>query len=163
MYYMGLSVNRISICLKGILWTDFFFVFIQSPQANLICSSIFHLTLCVIYFIYMTGLCDMRMTPISEGTLDSSCCLSRQARGDASVLKEGVFLPLNKASFTFRPSHPRSHSVIVIFGLNRHQHHKHHKFEEQPFFFSHKPEKDHEVITAKKKKSYLLFVDMRSV
>lgn len=80
MYYMGFSIHQISICLKGILWTDFFY---SVTPGNLKCRYIFHIIFsvtyffcCVIYFIYMTGLCKVRKHPISEGTLNSSPFIS---------------------------------------------------------------------------------------
>lgn len=61
-----------------------------------------------------------------------------QGRRHVSVLKEGVSSLKNKSSFTLRPSHPWSRSVVV-FGLNRHQHHKCQVW--RATFFSHNPEK----------------------
>lgn len=61
-----------------------------------------------------------------------------QGRRHVSVLKEGVSSLKNKSSFTLKPSHPWSRSVVV-FGLNRHQHHKCQVW--RATFFSHNPEK----------------------
>lgn len=136
MYYMGLSVNQISIALKGFCGLIFFFFFYPVTPGKFNMQLYFHLTLCVIYFIYMTGLCEMRMTPISEGALDSSCCLSPRGDNTCVCSKRKSFFPHKQVQLQF---HPWSRSVIVVFGLYRHQHHKHQVW--RATLLSHKPEK----------------------
>lgn len=51
MYYMGFNVHQISICLKGILWTDLFY---SVTPGNLIFRCIFHFIVFVVLFISLT-------------------------------------------------------------------------------------------------------------
>lgn len=79
MYYMGLRVNQTSICLKGILRTH---LFLSNPgKFNMQLYSPPHF-LCVIYLIYVTALCEIKMPPISEGTT----VISFLTRGDNTRL-----------------------------------------------------------------------------
>ena len=90
MYYMGFSIHQISICLKGILWTDFC-LFSKTPPGNLICRYIFHIIFsvtfslfCVIYFIYTTGLCKLKKATYFRGQTPFLLFYSspRQRKGD---------------------------------------------------------------------------------
>lgn len=78
MYYMGFSINQISICLKGILWTDLFIpsnpgqfdtqIYFPRLVVSVAFIIIFHFSfcLCVIYFIYTTGLCKVRKSHLFQ-------------------------------------------------------------------------------------------------
>lgn len=44
---MGFSIHQISICLKGILWTDLFY---SVTPGNLICRYIFHMIFSVTFY-----------------------------------------------------------------------------------------------------------------
>lgn len=63
MYYMGFSIHQISICLKGILWTDFC-LFSKTPPGNLICRYIFHIIFSVTFSLFLCYLFHLHDGPL---------------------------------------------------------------------------------------------------